>query len=532
VTEDVAQGSADLLAEKDELTARLGHQLSLAQQITHIGSWEWNPGTNVLTWSHELYRIYGLEPGSIEVSFAAFLAMLHPEDRARVQAEVSAALERGGRFAWLERIVRPDGSVRDLDTVGEVARGADGKVLGMIGTCRDITREVLAHKLRAAETRILELIATGAPLAEILEVLVLAIEEQAPATLGSILLLDGVTVRHGAAPSLPAEYNRSITGRPIGPRAGSCGTAAYLRRPVFVSDIETDPLWADYREFARPYGLRACWSTPILASDGRVLGTFALYYNEPRAPDDATLALIARATHLAGIAIERTLVDEQLRALSGRIEAVREDERTAMAREIHDELGQALTALKMDVAWVLRRNEEVPLSAPVVNKLKAMSGMTDRIIDQVRRISTELRPGVLDDLGLVAAIEWLTQEFEGRTGTTSVFASNVRDARFERNLSTAIFRILQEALTNVARHAEASRVEVRLGQEDAHLCLEVKDDGRGISQEAISDTKSLGLLGMRERARRLGGTVTVSGSRDLGTRITVEVPLVSAGAAP
>jgi PAS domain S-box-containing protein len=531
VSEGIFQGPADLPAEKHELSARLGYQLSLAQQITHIGSWEWNPTTNQLTWSDELYRIYGLEPRSVEVSFARFLGMLHPQDRERVQGEVSAALERGGRFAWLERIVRPDGSVRDLDTVGEVARGADGKVLGMIGTCRDITREVLAQKLQLAETRVLELIAAGAPLAEILELLVLAIEEQAPATLGSILLLDGVTVRHGAAPSLPVEYSRAIAGRTIGPQAGSCGTAAYLRRPIFVSDIESDPLWADYRDMARPYGLRACWSTPILASDGRVLGTFALYYREPRAPDDATLALIARATHVAGIAIERTLVDEQLRALSGRIEAAREDERTAMAREIHDELGQALTALKMDVAWVLRRSEGVALSASVVDKLRAMSGMTDQIIDQVRRISTELRPGVLDDLGLVAAIEWLAHEFEARASLTCVFTSSVGEARFERNVSTVIFRILQEALTNVARHAEASRVEVRLGEENAQLRLEVNDDGRGISEDAISDPKSLGLLGIRERARRLGGTVTVSGTREIGTRVVVEIPLVTPGGA-
>jgi PAS domain S-box-containing protein len=530
VSEGVIKGSAGAAAARSELTARLEHHLSLAQQITHIGSWDWNPVTGALGWSDELYRIYGLEPGSVEITFEGFLGMLHPDDRERIPGEVRAALERGGRFAWLERIVRPDGSVRDLDTVGEVVQGVDGKVLGLIGTCRDITHEVLARKLQSAETRILEMIAAGAPLAEILETLVLAIEEQAPATLGSILLLDGMTIRHGAAPNLPDEYNRAVAGRQIGPQAGSCGTAAYLRRPVFVSDIESDPLWVDYRDLARPYGLRACWSTPILSSTGRVLGTFALYYREPRAPDDATRALIARATHVAGIAIQRTLNDEQLRALSGRIEAVREDERTAVAREIHDELGQALTALKMDVAWVLRRGDGAPMSEAVVDKLKGMSKMTDQIIDQVRRISSELRPGVLDDLGLVAAVEWQAQEFEARTGMSCVFEAHVRDARFERSLSTAIFRILQEALTNVVRHAEASRVEVRLQQEDLRLRLEVSDDGKGISEEAISSTKSLGLLGIRERVRRLGGGVMLSGTRERGTRIVVELPLDTGGA--
>jgi PAS domain S-box-containing protein len=217
---------------REERVRRIERQLAAAQQIAHIGSWEWDLATSSVAWSDELYRIYGLEPQSCEITFESFLARVHPDDRARVQREVKAALERGGRFAYPERIVRPDGSVRDLESVGEVAKDASGRVTGLIGTCRDVTDEVKARTLREAERRVLEMVASGVPLAEVLTRLVLAIEEQAPPTIASVLLLDasGTRVRHGAAPHLPDGYNRAIEGAPIGPAAGSCGTAAYAAR--------------------------------------------------------------------------------------------------------------------------------------------------------------------------------------------------------------------------------------------------------------------------------------------------------------
>ncbi|HEY3494000.1 MAG TPA: GAF domain-containing protein [Polyangiaceae bacterium] len=523
MSEVISKGLETGRAGSSDWAARLERQLATAQQITHIGSWEWNPATNVVTWSDELYRIYGLEPRSCEITFQTFLGKLHPADRERVQQEVGRAIERGGRFSYVERVVRPDGSIRELDTVGDVLKDAQGGLLGLIGTCRDVTSEAQGRRLQAAETRILEMIATGVELTEILATLVLAIEEQAHDTLGSILLLDGERLRLGVAPHLPDAYNRAIDGEPIGPSAGSCGTAAFRKEQVITRDVASDPLWKAYREVALVHDLRACWSTPIFSSDGRVLGTFALYYREARTPDPGELSLIARATHLAGIAVERQALDDQLRALSARIEAVREDERTSVAREIHDELGQSLTALKMDVAWIVRRAPNVPDG--VLDKLKEMSSMTDCIIDQVRRISASLRPGVLDDLGLVAAVEWQVHDFERRTGTACSFTSNVRERLFERELSTAVFRMLQEALTNVARHANARHVAVRLEQDARGLSLEVTDDGTGITDEALSSTTSLGLLGLRERARRLGGTLLVSGAPERGTRVAVAIPL-------
>ena len=162
------------------------------------------------------------------------------------------------------------------------------------------------EEFRLGQSRILQKLAANAPLPEILERLVLLIEAQSPDMLCSVLLLseDGDHVRHGAAPSLPSEYVQAIDGGQIGPKNGSCGTAMYRGEPVVVTDITSDPLWEDYRELAAANGLRACWSTPILSGRGKVLGSFAMYYREPRTPTGEEAALTEVATRIAGLAIE------------------------------------------------------------------------------------------------------------------------------------------------------------------------------------------------------------------------------------
>lgn len=508
----------------------LERQLEAAQRITHIGSWEWNASTNAITWSAELYRIYDIDPGT-PLSFETFLSRVHPEDRERVEQQIRDAMARGGRFAHTDRLVLRDGSIREVDTAGEVMLDAAGKPYGLIGTCRDVTEERVAERLllrsrqmQGCERTALEHLAHGKPLADVLSVIVRGIEELEPRMTASLLLVGpgGLRFWECIAPSMPRSYNLALEGAPIGPSAGSCGTAAYRREQVFVADIGTDPLWVDYKHLVEPLGLRACWSSPIIATDGRVLGTFAVYYREPRLPDLDERELIARATHVAGIAIERRELDDQLRALSARIEAVRERDRTAIAREIHDELGQALTALKMDVAWVQRR---LPSAEPsITDKLVEITRAADGIIASVRRISAELRPGILDDLGLVAAIEWQADEFSNRSGIPCDLTCTIGEIQLERELATGVFRVFQEALTNVVRHANATRVHVRLFLRLGNIVLEVADDGIGVP--SLAPQSSLGLLGMRERARRLDGTCEVR-PRDTGkgTAVTLTVPL-------
>ncbi|MBI2428645.1 MAG: sensor histidine kinase [Ignavibacteriales bacterium] len=217
---------------------------------------------------------------------------------------------------------------------------------------------------------------------------------------------------------------------------------------------------------------------------------------------------------------------ENLRALSAHLQSVREEERTRIAREIHDELGQMLTALKMDVLW-LHGKISALANKPVKQfdeTIKSMTFLIDSTINSVRRIATDLRPGVLDDLGLVPAIEWQSQEFEKRTGILTKFSSSVREANIERERSTAIFRILQEALTNVVRHSKASKLYIRFEMTNTQLILTVEDNGRGIRSEEINSPRSLGLLGMGERAELQGGSIDITGQPNEGTSITVSLP--------
>lgn len=427
--------------------------------------------------------------------------------------------------------VARDKIVRHLEAFGSVVLKKSmlsAKVFplpdGSVGLALDdITESFRASSLLDGERRALEMLASGAATTDILAVIVRMIEALEPDTTASILLLDetGTRLTHGAAPGLPAEYNRALEGLEISAKAGSCGTAAFRGKPVYVADTHTDPLWDDFRELARLTQMRACWSNPILSSDGRVLGIFAIYHREPGLPDETTLEMLSRATHVARIVLEGRRLDEQLRALHARIEAAREDERSGIARAIHDDLGQAMTALKMDVAWVARRVEG---DAAVKQKLGEMSAMTDDVIVSVRRISAELRPGILDDLGLAATIEWQADEFTTRTGIPCAVTCELGDLRLDRSLATAVYRIFQESLTNVARHAGATQVEVSLRVAEGNIRLEVADDGVGLSELALRG-ESLGLVGMRERARRFGGDCVVSHRLPRGTIVTMTVPV-------
>lgn len=214
---------------------------------------------------------------------------------------------------------------------------------------------------------------------------------------------------------------------------------------------------------------------------------------------------------------------DQLRALTTYLQYVREEERTRIAREVHDELGQALTGLKLDMSWLATRLAKN--AKPVQEKVKTMVAHIDTTIQTVRRIATELRPGILDGLGLVAAIEWQANEFQSRTGIPCVVTSTVPDTQWDQEFITVFFRIFQETLTNVIRHAQATRVDVRLAEDNGALVLTVADNGRGISEEEIANTRSIGLVGMRERAMLIGGEVVLHGARGRGTTVIVRVPL-------
>ncbi len=214
---------------------------------------------------------------------------------------------------------------------------------------------------------------------------------------------------------------------------------------------------------------------------------------------------------------------ERLRNLAARLQAVREEERTTIAREIHDELGQALTGLKMDLSWIVDRLPES--GDDVRERARAMLALIDIAANSVRKLSTRLRPAILDDLGLEAAIEWQASEFSAKATVECHLDLRIGDLDLEPERATAVFRILQETLTNVARHAGANRVWVKLCQTDSELILAVKDDGRGISDSEVASPRSLGLIGMRERALAMGGHVEIRIEPGGGTEVLLHMPI-------
>ena len=212
----------------------------------------------------------------------------------------------------------------------------------------------------------------------------------------------------------------------------------------------------------------------------------------------------------------------QLRELAARAEAAREAERIHIAREIHDELGQALTALRIDLAWLRKRLPRG--TADLAGKIDGMAAIIDGTADALQRVATELRPGVLDQVGLPAAVQWQASDFQARTGIACQVELAVQQPELDSGRATAAFRILQEALTNVARHSEATRVLIRFAVSPGALELAVQDNGRGITKGALADPRSLGLAGIRERATDLGGTVAITGTPGRGTTVTLSMP--------
>jgi signal transduction histidine kinase len=263
-----------------------------------------------------------------------------------------------------------------------------------------------------------------------------------------------------------------------------------------------------------------------LAVEGRVFGVLNILGEDLREDDLPAVTVFASQ---AAIAIENARLyeaersaREQMGDLASYLQDAREEERKHIAREIHDELGQTLTALQYDLSQLAKR---LPRDEPGLReRADEMAALIDGSMHTVRRVTTQLRPGLLDDLGLAAAIEWQAGEFSERTGVASDLSLQGEDGELPSDIVTALFRILQEALTNVTRHAQASNVTIELDVDRDQVLLKIGDDGRGIAGSETADPQALGLLGMRERARALGGDVTIEGVRGRGTSVTVRFP--------
>lgn len=247
---------------------------------------------------------------------------------------------------------------------------------------------------------------------------------------------------------------------------------------------------------------------PILTQDNQIEGAVHIMRD---------ITEYKRAKH----ALERS--KKELLDLSLHLESAREQERTNIAREIHDELGQSLTALKMDLFWLRKKLSKNQRS--LNDKLTDMSSLIDFTIQTVKKISSELRPGVLDDLGIASAIEWLAEDLKNRTTIQFDIEITPKDIVLDEMSSTAIFRIVQEALTNITRHAQATKVTIYFQQKSGKVELKIRDNGKGIREGEIKDSKSFGLIGIRERVRSLSGGFNIKGIQGKGTTLNVTIPI-------
>ena len=291
--------------------------LAEGQRISHTGSWSWNVSNAEVSWSEEHFRVFGFDPEKTKPSFHLFMETVHPEDRSFIERSLDEAIKEKRGFDLEFRIALADGSIKHVQGVGRPVVEESGEVHNYTGTTVDITERKRGEALFIGEKRLLEMMATGVPLEQILNVLCQIIQEYRPGTLASVLLLrpDGVHLESIAGPSLPKGWRQEMEKLPIGPCAGSCGTAAYRGSAVIVSDIATDPLWdvPEHRAAALNHGLRASWSNPILSSEGKVLGTFCIYERETRSPNLHDLEVMEKATYLARVAIERDRAETDLR---------------------------------------------------------------------------------------------------------------------------------------------------------------------------------------------------------------------------
>jgi signal transduction histidine kinase len=303
---------------------------------------------------------------------------------------------------------------------------------------------------------------------------------------------------------------------------------------------------------------------PLIARE-RIIGALALFRAAQRyTPDDLALAqdlarrialaienarlyreaqalsqeleqrVVARTTELQNANLqlenqitERKRVNEELRQLSAHLQSAREEERIRIAREIHDQVGQVLTAVKMDLALLDRKLNNAP-RVPVAEVKADVAGtiqLVDKTIHTMREIIRELRPEILDHLGLSAAIEWQLQEFQTRTGIACQFDTTLDEVNLDLDRSTAVFRIFQETLTNIARHANATRLATALHQDAGAIVLQVQDNGKGFAPDDLANKQTFGVLGMRERAHVFGGDVTLDSTPGQGTTVTVKIPV-------
>jgi PAS domain S-box-containing protein len=471
------------LREKEELFRSLVHN---ASEIISIMA----PDSTFRYLSASVTALLGFDPDQLAGS--RMLDLIHPEDQGAAQQAMDKVLEK--ERATLTSVIRwrhCDGAWRTFETTYSNLL-ENPAVAGIVGNSRDITEFLRVEEKLQQSNKLLETIFSTIHV--------------------KIALMDAefnfirVNRAYAEADCRDPEFFVGKNHFDLYPSEENQG--------IFRRVVETgEPFFVFNKPFVyhyRPERGTTYWDwslEPVWGAGREVTGL--------------VLSLVDVTDRTRAVQ-ELEQSREDLRRFSTRLEAALEDERKAIAYELHDELGQTLTALKIELAAM--SNRLMSEHSLLHQKTNSMADLVASTLERVRRISRELRPAILDNLGLEAAIDWQATEFQRYAGITCKFTSNMGECPLDPAASTALFRILQEALTNVARHAEAKRVKIELHRDAEFLTLKVVDDGKGIDESRVFKTDSLGLLGIRERATRLNGEVTIRALPRRGTSVCVRIP--------
>jgi PAS domain S-box-containing protein len=485
----------DVSVRRLDKIAQRGRDEAFRQLTEHIHEvfWLTDLADNRVLYVSPMYEtVWGRSAERLLENAHAWTDAIHAEDRARViEAWERDALR--GEFDEVYRIVRPDGTVRWIHDRGFPIRNEDGEVYRLAGLAEDITdRRRVEEALRLS----------GEQLRSIAE-----------SSADYIMMLD--------SEARIVFINRTLPD--VSP-AEAIGTAVYdWVAPRFWPTMKAcfDEVLATGRD--------GVYTVEYEAADGS-LRTFESRVG-PVMREGRVQALVVNSrdiTHRLNLEAEIRDSHARLERLTERLYAIREDERAEIAREIHDQLGQGLTGLRLDIAWILDRvgSGDEALSERLRHSLEVL----DRTLGSVRDLAIKLRPACLDDLGLDAAVEAFVRDRCSRARIECSVRGGVNGYPVSREQATATYRIMQEAVTNVIRHADARRVDIRLGGGGGTLLMEVRDDGIGITDEQVVSRDSVGLTGMRERARACGGTLTIGRPDEGGTSVQLRLPLEPSGA--
>ena len=489
-------------------------------------------GGMITSWNAAAQRLFGWR--AKEVSGKS-MTIIMPRGRLAELSHVLAQVRKGKSVHRFETVClgKKGQRIHVAVAISPITDGA-GKVVNSVAIVRDVTRRIRGIETRRKRDRELrtfyklsEIVLSPRPLEQSYDAITKEICSATGFPIVTIAIYDEsrqlMTFR--GLMGFPDKDRRTVLELP--PNKTISGIIMQTGKPIIESHLRGNPR---YRSIVmRGVNAQMFVGYPMIVN-GKFIGCLNLAHTESLEIEEGTLQWIESLANFVAVLTERKRAEEelresreQLRELSRETHSAIEEERRRIAREIHDQLGQELSLFQLELGLVqdqlLRTQKDLRV------KLKSMSGLVDSSIRTVQRISADLRPTLLDNLGLGAAVEWAVKEFQQRTRIRCRISLDPSEVKLDQERSTALFRILQEALTNVLRHAKAKKVSVRLVSREEEVVLAIRDDGIGIPRQRINDSKSVGLTGIRERVRPWGGKVTITGVPHKGTEMTINVPM-------